>query len=87
MTTKSSNVENIERGKNVVSVYPNPVLDDLNVKSAEPIKKIEIYAISGTKVYTLNVDDSAFVTINVSSLAPGIYFVRVNNKVYKIIKK
>jgi hypothetical protein len=80
-------VENIERGKNVVSVYPNPVLDDLNVKSAEPIKKIEIYAISGTKVYTLNVDDSAFVTINVSSLASGIYFVRVNNKVHKIIKK
>ena len=87
VTTKSSNVENIERGKNVVSVYPNPVLDDLNVKCAEPIKKIEIYAISGTKVYTLNVDDSVFVTINVSSLASGIYFVRVNNKVYKIIKK
>ena len=87
VTTKSSNVENIEKGKNEINVYPNPVLDDLNVKSAEPIKKVEIYAISGTKVYALNVDDSAFVTINVSSLAPGVYFVRVNNKVHKVIKK
>lgn len=88
ITTKTSNIENIEVGKKTMNIYPNLVLDDLNIKSSEPIKSVDIYTISGTKVWEVNINGSGFFTANVSSLASGVYFVRINNKeVHKIIKK
>lgn len=64
----------------------NPVKDQLIITGDERISQIEIYNMSGQKVKTLAAGQT-----NVSSLAKGIYVVRIitsqNNYSYKIIKE
>ncbi len=58
-----------------VKVFPNPVLDYLNISIAsknEPIKKITIYNIQGKQILQKTINASQTI-INVSSLAKGVY--------------
>lgn len=75
---------------NVVSIFPNPVSDIVNVKTLPSIKvkSIQIVDLTG-KVVSKNVNKK---TINISSLPKGVYMVNVEDtsgKVYsqKVIKK
>ncbi len=57
------------------TIYPNPVMDALNVSIAPlTIKDIAIYDILGKKL-NCNYSDSS---INVSSLSEGTYFLKIN---------
>ena len=60
-----------EEEANVVSVYPNPVKDQLFVK-AENLQKVEVYNIVGQQMMV--VEDPV---IDMSALTEGIYFVRI----------
>ena len=70
------------------SVYPNPVKDEINVTSKEMIEEVTIYNINGQQT-TVNGQQSSStgMTINVSNLNPGVYFIKVNDKVQKFIKQ
>ena len=59
-----------------VSVYPNPVKDQLFVK-AENLQSIEVYNIVGQQV--LVTEDAV---VDMSALKEGIYFVRINSDGY-----
>lgn len=64
---------------NIITLYPNPVKDILNIKTALEIQSVEIYTIQGQKVAS-----STEKQINVSHLASGIYLVKTqdsNNKI------
>ena len=64
-----------------ISVYPNPVKDILTINGT--YNSVEIYDIYGKLVLSSNTKE----TINVSSLANGIYSVNINTKNVTTVKK
>lgn len=71
-----------------IAIFPNPAADIVNVKATESIESINVYNVSGAAVRTGNSIDGNNATINVSELAAGVYFVKVNDtKAVRIIKK
>lgn len=58
----------------VVSVYPNPVADVLNIDSNEPIKQIALSDASGKTVAVFNDVDSS---IDLSTLNKGYYVIKI----------
>ena len=71
----------IEELENKVNIYPNPVDDILYIETNENIEEIVIYDVKGSKVYeqvNKSVSVSMSESISVSSLKPGVYFVKIN---------
>lgn len=58
-------------------MYPNPVKDFLYIDNQETEKnKIEIFALNGKKIIDKTITDS----LNVKTLTPGSYILRLNGK-------
>ncbi len=67
----------------VLKVYPNPTTGDLKIDSGKKeVKRVEIYNLIGKKVY-----ETTHPRFNIGHLPPGVYLVKVNNLVTKIIKQ
>ena len=66
-----------------LAVYPNPVKDVLNIATDKPIHSIRIYNVYGTEVAHATDTDS----IDLSHLPAGVYMVRADGKVARIIKE
>ena len=66
-----------------LAVYPNPVKDVLNIATDKPVHSIRIYNVYGTEVAHATDTNS----IDVSHLPAGVYMVRADGKVTRIIKK
>ena len=68
-----------------VSIYPNPVEDELQIKTSSDItnKIATVFDINGKRILSMKLKSN---TINVSSLAGGIYFLRLESD-GKIIKR
>ena len=66
-----------------LAVYPNPVKDVLNIASDKPVHSIRIYNVYGTEVAHATDTNS----IDVSHLPAGVYMVRADGKVTRIIKE
>ena len=65
-------------------LYPNPVEDHLYIQSSDTtIKNIDIYNILGKKIYSTSSENR----LDMSSYSAGIYFVKINNSTFKIVKK
>ena len=65
-------------------LYPNPVEDYLYIQSSDTtIKNIDIYNILGKKIYNSSSENR----LDMSSYSAGIYFVKINNFTFKIVKK
>jgi hypothetical protein len=75
-------------------VYPNPVNSELRITNYEG-GEIQIFSITGQNVgaypcgrpVETGAGASPARTIDISHLATGVYFLKIENKVYKIIKK
>lgn len=65
-----------------IKLFPNPVTDYLNTMSNENSGKIEIFSTLGLKVYETEYKEK----IDVSGLLPGVYLVRIGDKVSKFVK-
>ena len=65
--------------ESVANVFPNPAVDHLTVNSKENINSVQIYNITGHKVYDTYVGGSESV-INVSGLSNGMYIMRVQTE-------
>jgi len=76
----SVNVE--DQVASLISVYPNPANNVITVANAENAN-ITIINMVGAVVSSVN-NASAHQTIDISTLANGTYFVRVNSEVFKI---
>ncbi|MCB9309416.1 MAG: T9SS type A sorting domain-containing protein [Lewinellaceae bacterium] len=76
----SSTQNEMESNQVNITLFPNPVCDVLNLKTASEIKKIEIIDRNGRTVIS-----SHGTEINVSKLLTGVYFLKcysVDNKLY-----
>jgi hypothetical protein len=91
-------IAEIEAANTRFNVYPNPVVDNVIFKMITPKNMdavIEIYDVSGKLCYSQNVHfsrDKAETKIDISSLAKGIYSLKVNtkegsSKAMKIVKE
>ena len=71
--------------KQAFTIYPNPVTNEiLNIIGDQEVQSVEVYNILGAKINTRYENGQ----LPVSNLAPGVYFLRVNNKYsFKFIKK
>jgi len=76
--------------KNNITIYPNPIQDNLTIKSSTEIKFIEIYSIAGEKVLYKTVNSKTY-NISLVHLKPGNYILKINTnnevQIKKIIKK
>jgi hypothetical protein len=75
-------IEEKEGINNLVSVYPNPVTDNLQIQTALQIKNIEITDITGRLLYT-----TTSKIIDCRGFAKGVYFVRVETAKGVAVKK
>lgn len=70
--------------------FPNPVDTELNINYIEDIKKVEVFTITGQKVFT-NEFTSNEIRVDLSSLSSGTYMVRIETKTasqfVKIVKR
>ena len=86
----SLSVGNATKPKSEMQIYPNPVMDILNISGEEKITKLAIYAADGRKVTekTLSKNERS---INVHSLVQGVYLIQVftkdDVKTFKFIKR
>ena len=71
------------KGLPALAVYPNPVKDILNIATDKPVHSIRIYNVYGTEVAQATDTDS----IDLSHLPAGVYMVRADGKVARIIKE
>ncbi len=82
-----------ERNDYEISLSPNPVTSELRIQNAElKIEHVEIYNVLGEKRLTLNPSPKGEgLRVDVSSLASGIYFVKVKGekeeRVAKFVKQ
>ena len=70
-------------------VYPNPATGQLTIDNGQLIiDNVEIYSVVGQKLnnYQLSTVNSQLI-IDVSGLASGMYFLKINNQVVKFIKE
>ena len=59
-----------------ISIYPNPVLDELTVRGSSPLRSIACYALDGTLVMREDVSTMEYI-LDFSVLPSGMYVVRV----------
>lgn len=67
-----------------LSVYPNPARTHITINS-KPGNQYEIYSILGERVLNGTMHSSSM-QIDISNLVSNVYFIRVNNKSFKLIK-
>ena len=65
-----------ENAQQTLNIYPNPVNDKLIVEAQEAISSVEIYSLTGAKVFSQEYN-SEKVEIEVSSLQSGVYFIKM----------
>jgi hypothetical protein len=84
-TTNSVGIAGVD-AKDHISVYPNPVSDNLNVNMAGiQGAKVSIFDITGKKVAQHNLTEKLN-SINVASLANGMYVYQVSNNAKETLK-
>lgn len=65
-----------------LALYPNPVADELSVRSDEVITSVSIGNIVGQVIYEHRYN-AKNVQVNTSGFPPGMYFLKVNNGLVK----
>lgn len=69
----------IRDNDNTVSVYPNPANNVINVNASSNINTIEVFNMMGQKVAAFDANNTT-ANINVSTLANGIYTMRITTE-------
>lgn len=71
-----------------LNVYPNPVNDKLYIETEVKIENVAIYTITGVMVGQQTTENGQqTLTIDLSGLNSGIYFVKINSDNGQIVKK
>lgn len=75
-----------ERTADIVSVYPIPANNVVNVNANSNISNVEIYTVSGQKVGDFSANGTT-TSINTESLSAGMYLMKINTENGVINKK
>jgi hypothetical protein len=84
-TTRSDDytylITDVEDKNNSVRIYPNPVVEKLNIEAEQNVKQVELTDLLGRTISTFN---SKVSEIDVQHLSPGAYLVMVTLEKRKI---
>ena len=85
----NEDIDNItEEQISSVQVYPNPVNDKLYIATEEEVEDVVVYSITGVIVgQQSTVNRQQTLTIDLSDLKSGIYFVKINTGKGNIVKR
>ena len=71
-----------------IKVYPNPTYGQLTMNNEQLIiNDVEIYDVVGQKLQSTIVNLQSEITIDISHLPAGVYFLKAGNKVAKVVKR
>ncbi len=72
----------------IVSIYPNPVKSNLtlNFNKTADLKKVSLFDLYGHIIFEKQTDEISL-NLNLSKIASGMYYLRVQNDTSFIIKK
>jgi pimeloyl-ACP methyl ester carboxylesterase len=82
-TTLGTNA--LETSNKKITVYPNPTSSEIKISNLENETTIRIFNSFGNKV--LETKSNSFESISLDQLCNGLYFLKVENQIFKIIKK
>lgn len=71
---------------NILAVYPNPVKNIVTISNAIPGSKVILSSIDGKLLQTIPVTSSSF-TIDMSKYSDGLYLLKTEGNVQKIVKE
>ncbi|HKL02359.1 MAG TPA: T9SS type A sorting domain-containing protein, partial [Cryomorphaceae bacterium] len=80
-------VSSDNEAKPLLSLYPNPTTDFLNVNVTEDAKSYRIYDLSGKQVLSNITPKSRMIQIDVSSLKIGSYIIRIETESSLVVNK
>jgi hypothetical protein len=91
---KSNEVEVTEVGINnttsTMSMYPNPVVNSLNIRSTDLINSVTVYSITG-QIERVAIVGTNYASISFEGISSGTYFVKVqtgsNVSIQRIVKR
>ena len=76
---------------NVLSVFPNPAKDVVNITNAQGLNNVSIIDLNGRTVKSVNFNGVSEATVNVSDLTAGVYMMNIagekGNSTQKIVKQ
>ena len=74
-----------ESSTDVLSLYPNPATDGFTIQVEEKATTVLMYNLSGSLVLSQQIIGKSY--INISSLQQGVYVVKADGLVGKLVKK
>lgn len=77
-----SGIEENDSNANI-NLFPNPASNDITINSDKEFETIEIYNPLSQLVYSIKVNQTTSLQLNVSGLSNGIYFVKIDNSIVK----
>ena len=88
----TSGVENIKNSVSQYTIYPNPVVNELNINFNSQVEaKISIINVTGQEVKRIESSGKDYLKTDISNLPSGIYFAKINTinktETIKFIKK
>ncbi|UOE40068.1 GEVED domain-containing protein [Chryseobacterium suipulveris] len=79
-----------DASKNQARVYPNPIVDIVNIDSNSKVSSVQVYDLSG-KVVSTHTMNAVKNQINLGKLTPGVYMLKINTEsgtqTVKVVKK
>ena len=72
---------------NNVSIYPNPAKDRLYIETESEIEEVIVYDIYGRHQVTETPSHQEMISIDISNLNSGVYFVKINTAEGNIVKR
>ena len=84
VTTDGVGIEQV--GNNPFAAYPNPTDGKLTIAGLTPGSILRLYSAMGTQVATFTANDEKIET-NISNLSAGIYFLNVDGRTLKVVRK
>lgn len=79
-------VNQLSKAAALLTLYPNPNTGSFAIEADKELGKIEIYNVMGQMVHTTNVSETK-TEINVGNCSPGVYYVKANGVIMKMIKE
>ncbi len=83
ITFVNGSVSVIDQMQTDVTIFPNPTSNRLYLHSSEPIQHVELFALSGKKIWQSN----AATVIDLSALQAGSYILSINQEKTIIFQK
>ncbi|MDR1527718.1 MAG: pectate lyase [Dysgonamonadaceae bacterium] len=70
-----SGIQSVEKSREGITCYTDALAGTLTVRAEKTIRKIELFTITGQKIYSMAVENTSK-TIQLQPIAPGIYIVK-----------